>query len=72
MAGVGPGSAVWLVEDGVPRLVEDGVPRLVEDGVPRLVEDGVPRCAPLPSSKFGALRGVAAREREVALSWRAW
>ena len=37
-----------------------------------LAEDGVPRCAPLPSSSLVLFGRVAARERQGALSRRAW
>ena len=35
-------------------------------------DDGVPRCAPLPSPNLVAFGRVAVRERQVALSRRAW
>ena len=37
-----------------------------------LAEDGVPRCALLPSPSLGPFGRVAARERQGALSRRAW
>ena len=37
-----------------------------------MAEDGVFRCAPLPSSNLVAFGRVAARERQGALSRRAW
>ena len=37
-----------------------------------VAEDGILRCAPLPSPNLVPFRRVAARERQGALSRRAW
>ena len=68
-AGVGPGSPSRDAANWLPSRFSLSVETRRRYG---WFEDGVPRCAPLPSSNLVPFRRVAGRERQGALSRRAW